>query len=442
MTKNKIVNIVGGGLAGCECAYFLAEHGFSVNLYEMKPKKFSPAHKCDTLAEVVCSNSFKNESVTTSSGLLKAEMKELGSLIIKVAEEVRVPSGGALAVDRDEFTKRVDKAIHSHPNINVINTEITDIDPNTNELWVIATGPLTSEPLLRSICNLLGDDSLYFFDASAPIVTKDSLDFNKCFYQDRYGECGVGDYINCPLTKDEYEVFYNELINAERVLLKDFEKNIFEGCMPVEVIASRGKDALRFGPLKPVGFNNNPLNIKPYAIVQLRKENLAEESFNLVGFQTNLKFGEQKRVFSLIPALKNAEFVKYGVMHKNSFINAPKHLNSDYSLRQNENIYFAGQISGVEGYMESTASGLVVAISILMRYNKDRLVLSNESMLGAISNYISCPLNEKGFQPMNSNYGIIRPLGEVVKDKEQKRLMIYNRALKEIKGIKERINEY
>ena len=439
---DKVINIVGGGLAGCECAYFLAEHGFNVKLYEMKPIKFSPAHHKETLAEIVCSNSFKNEGKTTSSGLLKAEMKELGSVILKVAEEVRVPSGGALAVDREKFTEKMDKLIKSHKNIQVIEQEIQEIDPSTKDIWVIATGPLTSEPLMRSICRLIGEDSLYFFDASAPIVTKESLDFNKCFYQNRYGECGKGDYVNCPLTKQEYDIFYNELINADKVILKDFEKNIFEGCMPIEVIASRGKDSLRFGPLKPVGFNNNPLAIKPYAIVQLRKENLIEESFNIVGFQTNLKFGEQKRVFSLIPALKNAEFIKYGVMHKNCFINAPSHLNSDFSLRNNPNIYFAGQISGVEGYMESTASGLVVAISILMRYNNSRLQLTNESMIGAISSYISNSANANNFQPMNSNYGIIKELTETIKDKEQKRLLIYDRAINQIKQIKEKINEY
>ncbi|MBP3630431.1 MAG: methylenetetrahydrofolate--tRNA-(uracil(54)-C(5))-methyltransferase (FADH(2)-oxidizing) TrmFO [Clostridia bacterium] len=435
------VNIIGGGLAGSECAYFLAENGIEVNLYEMKPNSHSPAHKKDTLAEIVCSNSLKNEDITTSSGLLKAEMERFGSLILKIAKECRVPAGGALAVNRDQFSERVDSVIRNHKHINVIAKEIKDIkELPQDEICVIATGPLTSSSLLSSIKSMLGDDSLYFFDASAPIVLASSLDFTKCFKQDRYSDIGEGDYLNAVITKEEYLNFYNELINAETVELKDFEtSDVFEGCMPVEVMAKRGEDALRYGPLKPVGLNINPLGIKPYAVVQLRKENIEEESYNLVGFQTNLKFGEQKRVLSLIPALKDAEYLKYGVMHKNSFINSPKHLDDNFCLKSNPNIYFAGQLSGVEGYVESTASGLVVAISILMRYNNKRLLLNNKTMLGALTAYISNPANANNFQPMNSNYGIMAGIDGKYKDKKVKRMAIYERAMAEIDKIMEEL---
>lgn len=432
------VNIIGGGLSGCECAYFLAEHNVKVNLYEMKPKKFSPAHKNKNLAEIVCSNSLKNEDSLTSSGLLKAEMDKLGSMILRVARDSRVPAGGALAVDREKFSENVTRLIKNHPNITIIEKEITEIDPKTNDIWVVATGPLTSDGLSESIKNLLGEESLHFFDASAPIVVASSLDYSKCFKQDRYSEVGVGDYLNAVLDKNEYEEFVRELINAEVVTLHDFEKGeIFESCMPIEVLAKRGKDSLRFGPMKPVGLNINPLGVKPYAVVQLRKENTEEETYNLVGFQTNLKFGEQKRVFSLIPALKNAEFIKYGVMHRNSFINAPKNLNSDFSLKKNNNIYFAGQLSGVEGYVESTASGLMVAISIILRLKNTTFTLSSNTMLGAIAGYISNPANESSFQPMNSNYGIIASLDGKFKDKQLKRQKIYDRSMEKIEKLKE-----
>lgn len=433
-----MVNIIGGGLSGCECAYFLAEHNVKVNLYEMKPKKFSPAHKNKNLAEIVCSNSLKNEDPLTSSGLLKAEMDKLGSMILRVARDSRVPAGGALAVDREKFSENVTRLIKNHPNITIIEKEITEIDPKTNDFWVVATGPLTSDGLSESIKNLLGEESLHFFDASAPIVVASSLDYSKCFKQDRYSEVGVGDYLNAVLDKNEYEEFVRELINAEVVTLHDFEKGeIFESCMPIEVLAKRGKDSLRFGPMKPVGLNINPLGVKPYAVVQLRKENTEEETYNLVGFQTNLKFGEQKRVFSLIPALKNAEFIKYGVMHRNSFINAPKNLNNDFSLKKNNNIYFAGQLSGVEGYVESTASGLMVAISIILRLKNATFTLSSNTMLGAIAGYISNPANESSFQPMNSNYGIIASLDGKFKDKQLKRQKIYDRSMEEIEKLKE-----
>lgn len=434
------VNIIGGGLAGSECAYFLAEHGIDVNLYEMKPLVHSPAHKKDTLAEIVCSNSLKNEDIATSSGLLKSEMDKFNSLILRVARECRVPAGSALAVNRDEFSESIDKIIRSHKKIKVIEKEVTNLEELKDEIVVIATGPLTSSSLLESIKQLLGGDSLYFFDASAPIVQASSLDRTKCFKQDRYSNIGEGDYLNAVMTKEEYLAFYNELINAEVVELKDFEtSDVFEGCMPIEVMAKRGEDALRYGPLKPVGLNINPLGVKPYAVVQLRKENIEEESYNLVGFQTNLKFGEQKRVFSMIPALKNAEFLKYGVMHKNSFINAPRHLDDNFCLKSNPNIYFAGQISGVEGYVESTASGLIVALSILMRHNGKQLQLTNNTMLGALAGFISNPVNANNFQPMNSNYGIMASIDGKYKDKKDKRMAIYDRSMSEIEKIKEEL---
>lgn len=427
---NKVINVVGGGLAGSECAYFLAEHGFKVNLYEMKPNKFSPAHHKNTLAEIVCSNSLKGEDPLSSSGMLKKEMEKLGSMILKVAQKNRVPAGGALAVDRDAFSEEVDKLIRNHKNIVVINEEVTEF--KSGEIYVVATGPLTSDALSAELNKILGDGGLYFYDASSPIVTAESIDNNNAFVQDRYGELGVGDYLNCPMTKEEYLTFYKELITAEVASLHEFEKReVFEGCMPIEIMAKRGEDALRFGPLKPVGIGKH-LPEKPYAIVQLRKENVDAELYNLVGFQTNLKFGEQKRVFSLIPALKNAEFVKYGVMHRNSYINSPKHLSSDLSLHKNKNIYIAGQLSGVEGYMESTASGLMVALSILLNERGKKLSLSSNTMLGALACYITNKDNANNFQPMNSNYGIIKPLDNKIKDKKEKRQAILDRSMAEL----------
>lgn len=440
--KNKIVDIIGGGLAGAECAYQLAEAGFKVNLYEMKPTKFSPAHKQPTLAEIVCSNSFKNDDVLSSSGLLKAEMRELGSLVLRVADKCKVPSGNALSVDREQFTKQIDNIIRSHPNITVIEQEITKVPVNADNICVVATGPLTSDALMQNLSALLGEESLYFFDASAPIVLASSLDKTKCFVEDRYGTVGEGDYVNCPMNKAEYTTFVKELVNAKTAELKDFENSqVFEGCMPIEVMAKRGENSLRFGPLKPVGLGNH-LAEKPYAIVQLRKENIEEESFNMVGFQTNLLYGEQKRVFSLIPALKNAEIIKYGVMHRNSYINAPKLLNCNYSLRKAPNIYFAGQLSGVEGYIESASSGLVVAKSIIFGYNNnERLCFPCTTMLGAIANYISNPANERNFQPMNSNYGIIKKPDGKFTDKKLLREAIYKNSIAEIDKIKE-INKW
>lgn len=435
MLNNKKVTIIGGGLAGSECAYQLAKRGFEVTLYEMKPTKFSAAHKEPTLAEIVCSNSLKSEVLTSSSGMLKAEMREFDSLILNVADKCRVPAGNALAVDREMFSKLVDEKIREFENIKIVNEEITKIPENG--IVVVATGPLTSEKLAESIENLLGQDGLFFFDASAPIVSDESIDKTKAFVQDRYGDDGVGDYLNCPMNKEEYDIFYDALINANTVGLHDFEKNVFESCMPIEIMAKRGKESLRFGPMKPVGLYDKPNCRRPYSVVQLRKENVESNMYNLVGFQTNLTFPEQKKVFSLIPALENAEFEKYGVMHKNTYICSPKYLNDKFCLESNTNIYFAGQLSGVEGYMESTASGLMVALDIIARNLDVDYNFSCDTMMGALSNYISNRMNEKNFQPMNSNYGIIRPLTEIVKDKKMKRQYIYDRSLKEIKKIKE-----
>lgn len=432
-----VVNIVGGGFAGVECANLLAENGVKVNLYEMKPQKFSPAHKMATLGEVVCSNSFKNTDTTTSSGLLKAEMEQFGSLVLRVAKENSVPAGGALAVDREKFSVAIDKIVREHPNITVIEEEITKLPKNSDEIWVIATGPLTSDKLYEDIKKQVGADDLHFFDASAPIVLGESVDMSLAFKQDRYGELGSGDYLNCPMSKEEYLAFYNELISAERAERHEFEKGeIFEGCMPIEVMAQRGEDALRYGPLKPVGLGRH-LPYKPYAIVQLRKENVDEACYNLVGFQTNLKFGEQKRVFSMIPSLKNADFLKYGVMHRNSYLNSPKVLNKDLSLKKFPNVFIAGQLSGVEGYMESASMGIAVALSILKRRKGETLNLPQDTMMGALLSYITNPANADNFQPMNSNYGIIKELENKTKDKKENKQKIYERSMASIKRLKE-----
>ena len=413
----KIVKVIGAGLAGCEAAYQLSKRGIKVKLYEMKPKKFSPAHSDENLAEIVCSNSFKSNLKTNACGLLKEELRMLGSLLIHIADEVKVPAGQALAVDRELFSKRVTQEIEKIDNIEIIRKEVTNID--VDEYTIIATGPLTSDVLYKEIQNLIKEDSLHFYDAAAPIIEKDSIDMNIAFYGDRYGK-GDSSYINLPMNEEEYKTFYNELINADVVTLHEFEKKeIFEGCMPVEVMAKRGEDTLRYGPLKPVGFLDPRTEKRPYAIVQLRQDNSAKTLYNMVGFQTNLKYGEQKRVFSMIPGLKNAEFVKYGVMHRNTFINSTKLLDETYCMKNNEKIYFAGQITGVEGYVESIASGLVSAINLANKLNgKERLTFDRENMIGALSKYISTE-NDK-FQPMNANFGILPPLEMKIKDKMER----------------------
>ena len=365
------VNVIGAGLAGCEAAWILAESGLDVDLYEMKPIKFSPAHSYNGYAELVCSNSLKAARISSAAGLLKEEMRMLGSLLLTCADKCTVPAGGALAVDREVFSDLVTQRIKAHPRINIITQEVNKI-PKSNT--IVATGPLTSDSLAHEIKKLCGN-MLSFFDAAAPIVSYDSLNFDKIFLASRYGK-GDADYINCPMDKDEYQEFYEELINGELAPLKEFEKEnfkVYEGCMPIESLAKRGVDSIRFGPLKPVGLTDPNTGKRPYAVVQLRRENDEGTLYNMVGFQTNLKFGEQKRIFSLIPGLEDAEYMRYGVMHRNTFINSPSLLNEDFSLREHDNIYFAGQISGVEGYMESAASGIVAGLSLARRLSKSRL---------------------------------------------------------------------
>ena len=424
--------IRGGGLAGCEAAYQIAKRGINVKLYEMKPKKFSPAHSNPNLAEIVCSNSFKSNSITNACGLLKEELRRLDSLLIKTADENSVPAGQALAVDREKFAEAVTKKIKELKNIEVINEEIKQIPENS--IVIIATGPLTSDELAKQIASLTGQDKLYFYDAAAPIVEKDSINMEIAFWGDRYGK-GDNSYINLPMNKEEYEKFYNELINAEVVTLHDFEKReIFEGCMPIEIMAKRGIDTLRFGPLKPVGFVDPRTGNTPYALVQLRQDNKEGTLFNMVGFQTNLKYGEQKRVFSLIPGLENAEFVKYGVMHRNTYINSTTLLDNTYNLKQKPNIYFAGQITGVEGYVESISSGMVAGINAANKIlGKEKVIFPSETVIGKLAEYIST--ENKKFQPMNANFGILPELSEKIKDKQIRYKALADRSLGKLNNI-------
>ncbi len=397
------ITVIGGGLAGTEAAYQIAKRGINVKLYEMKPEKYSPAHSNKNLAEIVCSNSFKSNSITNACGLLKEELRRLDSLLIKIADETKVPAGQALAVDREKFSSTVNEKIENNSKIEVIHEEIKEIDAEDG-ITIIATGPLTSDKMAEEIIKLTGKERLAFYDAAAPIISKESIDFNIAFYGDRYGKEGDSSYINLPMNKEEYERFYNELVSAEVVTLHEFEKKeIFEGCMPIEVMAKRGADTIRFGPLKPVGFTDPRTGKRPYAIIQLRQDNKEGTLYNMVGFQTNLKFGEQKRVFSLIPGLENAEFVKYGVMHRNTFINSPELLDNTYNLKANNNIYFAGQITGVEGYVESIASGLVAGINAANQYqNTPKQTFSKETVIGALADYIQT--TNQNFQPMNANF--------------------------------------
>ena len=425
------INIIGGGLAGCEAAYQISKRGINVRLYEMKPTKYSPAHSNSNLAEIVCSNSFKSNLLTNACGLLKEELRMLDSLLIKIADETSVPAGQALAVDREEFSRKVTEYMENLDNVEIIKEEVTEIQDDA--VTIIATGPLTSDVLFEKISKLVGNNELHFYDAAAPIIEKSSVDMNIAFIGDRYGK-GEADYINLPMNKEEYENFWNELVNAEVVELHSFEKReIFEGCMHVEVMAKRGIDTLRYGPLKPVGFDDPRTGRRPYALVQLRQDNSVGSLYNMVGFQTNLKFGEQKRVFSMIPGLQNAEFVKYGVMHRNTYINSPQILNNVYQMKDNENVFFAGQITGVEGYVESIASGLLAGINAV-RYmkNKGKIVFPVETMIGALTDYISTP-NEK-FQPMNANFGILPKLPEKIRDKQERYRKLSDRAISIMKG--------
>lgn len=453
---NNFITIIGGGLAGSEAAYQIAKRGINVKLYEMKPEKFSGAHSNENLAEIVCSNSFKSNLITNACGLLKEELRRLDSLLIKIADKTSVPAGQALAVDREEFSKQVTSELEKMPNIEIIRKEIgTDIsleEISKDGIVIIATGPLTSDSLAKQISDLTGINKLFFYDAAAPIIEKESINMNIAFWGDRYSQERSLDesieewkerrkdvkeenYINLPMNKEEYEIFCNELINAEVVELHEFEKReIFEGCMPIEIMAKRGLDTLRYGPLKPVGFTDPRIGKRPYAIVQLRQDNKEGNLFNLVGFQTNLKFGEQKRVFSLIPGLENAEFAKYGVMHRNTYINSPELLDETYRLKENTNIYFAGQISGVEGYVESISSGMVASLNAINQFNnkEERITFSEITMIGAISKYIST--KNKNFQPMNANFGILPSLDEKIRDKKLRYEMLAKRALEEIKN--------
>ena len=441
------ITVIGGGLAGCEAALQIAKNKIKVKLYEMKPVKFSPAHSNKDLAEIVCSNSFKSNLLTNACGLLKEELRRLGSYLIPIADVVKVPAGQALAVDRDEFAKEVTKMVKENEYIEVINEEVSEIPEDG--IVIIATGPLTSEKLSNEISKLIDSNGLYFYDAAAPIIEKDSINMNIAFYGNRYDqergkEESIDDwekrielqeksYINLPMNKEEYEKFVTELINAETVVLHDFEKReIFEGCMPVEVMAKRGLDTLRFGPLKPVGFTDKRTGRRPYAVVQLRQDNTDGTLFNMVGFQTNLKYGEQKRVFSMIPGLENASFVKYGVMHRNTYINSPKLLDNTYNFRKNSNIYFAGQITGVEGYVESISSGFVAGINAVQRFfNKEKIVYPNETVIGALASYISS--EKENFQPMNANFGILPELPEKIRDKKERYKKLAERSLNKIK---------
>ena len=444
------ITIIGAGLAGSEAAYQIAKAGIKVKLYEMKPIKFSGAHSNENLAEIVCSNSFKSNLHTNACGLLKEELRILDSLLIKIADETSVPAGQALAVDREKFSQRVTETLEKTPEIEIIRQEVTNVEELAKGgIVIIATGPLTSDALAQQIKKLTGKNELAFYDAAAPIIEKESINFNIAFYGNRYDqergkEESIEDwkerlkeqeasYINLPMNKEEYEGFVNELINAQIVELHEFEKReIFEGCMPIEVMAKRGLDTLRYGPLKPVGFTDLRTGKRPYAVVQLRQDNSDGTLFNMVGFQTNLKYGEQKRVFSMIPGLENAEFVKYGVMHRNTFINSPKLLNSTYQMKNAPNIYFAGQITGVEGYVESISSGMVVALNAIEQFKQTekQIVFPKETMIGALADYISS--EKENFQPMNANFGILPSLEEKIKDKKIKYGRLADRAIENL----------
>ena len=452
------ITVIGGGLAGTEAAYQIAKRGIQVKLYEMKPIKYSPAHNNQNLAEIVCSNSFKSNLLTNACGLLKEELRRLDSLLIKIADETSVPAGQALAVDREVFSEKVTKIIEENENIEIIHEEITNIEEMAKEgIVIVATGPLTSDDLAKDIQKITTQDKLYFYDAAAPIIHKESINFDIAFYGDRYHQEKKKDenieewkkrleeekeeqsYINLPMNQEEYENFVKGLVNAEVVTLHEFEKReIFEGCMPIEIMAKRGVDTLRFGPLKPVGFDDPRTGKRPYAVVQLRQDDKQATMYNMVGFQTNLKYGEQKRIFTMIPGLENAEFVKYGVMHRNTYLNSTELLDETYNLKRNQHIYFAGQITGVEGYVESISSGMVAALNAIQDFNhqqevheKHKITFSQYTVIGSLAKYISTP-NTK-FQPMNANFGILPELeGKKIKDKKERYMRLAERSLENI----------
>ena len=430
----KKVIIIGAGLAGSEAAWQLAKRGVKVDLYEMRPKKMTPAHKTENFAELVCSNSLRANNITNAVGLLKEEMRRLDSLIIKCADATQVPAGGALAVDRDKFSQMITETIKTHPNINVIEEELLTI-PKGDYPVIVATGPLASDSLSKDIRNYTKQDGLYFYDAAAPIIEKDSIDMEKVYLKSRYDK-GEAAYLNCPMTKEEFTNFYNELITAETAPLKEFEKEIyFEGCMPFEEMAKRGEKTLLFGPMKPVGLEDPKTDKRPYAVVQLRQDNSEGTLYNIVGFQTHLKWGEQKRIINMIPGLENANVVRYGVMHRNTYLNSPQLLEKTYKLKEENNIYFAGQMTGVEGYVESAASGIVAALNALFNQEGKEIIFPTETMIGAMANYI-VDSTSKNFQPMNANFGIIKPLPERIKDKKEKYERYANRSLEILENFK------
>ncbi|MGI6085217.1 MAG: methylenetetrahydrofolate--tRNA-(uracil(54)-C(5))-methyltransferase (FADH(2)-oxidizing) TrmFO [Acetivibrionales bacterium] len=433
---NNHINVIGAGLAGCEAAWQITRQGIKVRLFEMKPCKKTPAHHSDTFAELVCSNSFRSDILENAVGLLKEELRRLESLIMECADKTRVPAGGALAVDRHGFSKMVTDKILNNPLIEVIHDEVTALC--NDDITVVATGPLTSDQLAETIAGLIGNERLYFFDAAAPIVRLDSINMEIAYKASRYGK-GDSDYINCPMNKEQYLNFYDALINAETAELKEFEDNkVFEGCMPIETMAKRGVDTMRFGPLKPVGLTNPGTGMMSYAVVQLRQDDKAATLYNMVGFQTRLKWGEQKSVFSMIPGLENAEFERYGVMHRNTFLNSPALLDATYRLKKQQNLYFAGQMTGVEGYVESVSSGFVAGINAAKQFKgEEALIFPGSTAIGALARYISNPGTNK-FQPMNVNFGIIDPLNERIKKKKERYKAAANRALEEIEELKEK----
>ncbi len=439
MNKLK-ATVVGAGLAGCEAAMQLANRGVQVTLIDMKPRKMTPAHHSPDFGELVCSNSLKAKRLESAGGLLKAEMEVFNSLCVKTAYQCAVPAGGALAVDRGQFSRAITKVVSEHPNITVVCDEIKEIPDG---VCVIATGPLTSDAFFETLRKELGMDTLHFFDAAAPIVTAQSVDMNHAFAASRYERGGEDDYLNCPMNKEEYELFHSELVNAQRAELHGVDKDltVYEGCMPIEVMARRGADTMRFGPLKPVGLRDPKTGHRPWAVLQLRKENTQGSMYNLVGFQTNLKFPEQKRVFGLIPALKNAEFVRYGVMHRNTFLDSPRLLTAGFALKNNPRVFFAGQMTGVEGYMESAASGILAGINAY-RYliDKEELVLPQLTMIGALSRYISDP-SVVDFQPMGASFGLLPSLPEVIRDKKLRYGTLSPRSLDCLQSVLDNEND-
>lgn len=431
----QVVNVVGAGLAGSEAAYQLAQRGVKVNLIEMRPVKQTPAHHTDKFAELVCSNSLRGNALTNAVGVLKEEMRQLDSLIISAADKARVPAGGALAVDRHDFAGYVTETLKNHPNITVLNEEINNIPEGYT---IIATGPLTTDKLANEIVEATGKDQLYFYDAAAPIIEKDSIDMNKVYLKSRYDK-GEAAYLNCPMTEHEFNTFYDALMEAEVAPVNEFEKEkYFEGCMPFEVMAERGRKTLLFGPMKPVGLEDPKTGERPYAVVQLRQDDAAGTLYNIVGFQTHLKWGAQKDVIRLIPGLENVEIVRYGVMHRNTFINSPDVLTETYELKGREELYFAGQMTGVEGYVESAASGLVAGINVAHKMlNKGEVIFPRETMIGSMAYYISHAKNEKNFQPMNANFGLLPTLEKKLKDKKLRYEKLADRALTYLDNYKQ-----